>query len=199
MSPSLLNDIRQATRTLHRDVEARLGDEPSSWTLEQYVRLLQITHGIVRPLEAALEKRLGEIFSAPPPANRARRLEADLHSMGAAPRDVSCGLTVQTDAEAFGIGYVLQGSLLGGTVIARQIRQAVGAGTATGYFEMYGKGLGAAWSRYCASLNAFGEEASEQDRATAVSAAVAAFLAFDAAIDRVPVNLTTRRSLPKGT
>lgn len=209
MSPSLLNDIRHATRTLHRDVEARLGGGHSSWTLEQYVRLLQISHGIVQPLEPVLDERLGDIFSAPPPASRARRLEADLHSMGAAPRHVPCGLTVESDAEAFGIGYVLQGSLLGGTVISRQVRQAVGAVAATGYFEMYGKGLGAAWSRYCASLNAFGEEASEQDRAAAVSAAVAAFSAFDAAIDRVPlsqtgilakaVNLTTRRSLPGGT
>jgi heme oxygenase (biliverdin-IX-beta and delta-forming) len=185
MNHSLLDDIRHATRTLHRDVEARLGEGHSSWTAAPYVRLLQITHAIVVPLEPVLDARLGDIFSAPPPATRSRRLEADLRAMGAVIRAVPCELTVESNAEAFGVGYVLQGSLLGGAVISRQVRQAMGAGAATGYFGMYGTGLGAAWARYCASLNAFGEAASAADRAAAVSAAVAAFSAFDVAIDRL--------------
>lgn len=191
MSLSLLTDIRHATRTLHRDVEARLGNEHASWTAEAYVRLLQITHAVVRPLEPVLHERLGDVFSAPPPASRSRRLEADLQAMGAVSCAVPCELVVESDAEAFGIGYVLQGSLLGGAVISRQVRQAIGGVAATSYFEMYGDGLGAAWSRYCVSLNAYGESASATDRATAVSAAVAAFAAFDAAIGRVPVNAAT--------
>lgn len=199
MNLSLLTDIRHATRTLHRHVEARLGDGHSSWTAEQYVRLLQITHAIVDPLEPVLDERLGDVFSAPPPASRRRRLEADLHAMGAVTCAVPCDLVVESDAEAFGVGYVLQGSLLGGAVISRQVRQAIGTGAATGYFEMYGNGLGAAWSRYCASLNVFGERSSVADRASAVSAAVAAFSAFDVAIDRVPlkaVTLSGQKNLP---
>ena len=209
MSLSLLTDVRHATRTLHRHVEARLGDGHSVWTIEQYVRLLRITYAIVHPLEPALDARLGDVFSAPPPVNRSRRLLADLHAMGAEPRSVPCELVVESDAQAFGVGYVLQGSLLGGAVISRQVRQAIGSAAATGYFEMYGNALGAAWSRYCAALNAFGEAARVADRAAAVSGAVAAFSAFDRAIDRVSlietelhakaVNLTTRRSLPGGT
>jgi heme oxygenase len=197
--PLLLDDLRHATRTLHRHVEARLGEGHSSWTAEQYVRLLQITHAIVHPLEPVLDERLGDVFSAPPPANRCQRIEADLHAMGAVTCAVPCGLVVESDAEAFGVGYVLQGSLLGGAVISRQIRQTVGTGAATGYFEMYGNGLGAAWSRYCASLNAFGESARVADRAAVVSAAVAAFSAFGVAIDRVPikaVTLSSRTNVP---
>lgn len=188
MSVSLLDDMRHATRPLHRHVEARLGDGQSAWTIEQYVRLLQITHAIVHPLEPVLDARLGDVFRAPPPANRRCRLEADLHAMGAETRSVPCELVVESDAQAFGVGYVLQGSLLGGAVVSRQVRQAIGGGAATGYFGMYGNALGAAWSRYCASLNAFGEAAGAADRAAAVSAAVAAFSAFDLAIDRVPLS-----------
>jgi len=183
---NLLDDVRHGTRALHLRVEARLSDGHASWTLEQYIRLLRITHAVVQPLESVLDERLGDIFTAPPPDTRARRLEADLRAMGAVGGSVPCGLKIESDAGAFGVGYVLQGSLLGGAVISRQVRRTIGTGAATAYFDMYGQRLGAAWARYCASLNAFGEQASAMDRAAAVSAAVAAFSAFDAAIDRVP-------------
>jgi heme oxygenase (biliverdin-IX-beta and delta-forming) len=191
---TLLDDVRHATRALHHRVEARFGDGHSFWTLEQYIRLLRVTHAIVQPLEPLLDERLGEIFAAPPPVGRAQRLEADLEAMGAAADTVAGGLTVQTDAEAFGVGYVLQGSLLGGAIISRQVRRTAGTPAATTYVDMYGKGLGAAWARYCASLNAFGQQASGTDRAAVVSSAVATFAAFDAAIDRV--SLSERGATP---
>src|SRR5215208_672326 len=99
MRRSLLDDLRQATRVLHRQVEARLSDGQSSWTLQHYAGLLRITHAIVQPIERLLNERLGGIFSAPPPGSRVGRLEADLHAMGAAPAAVRCELSVASDAE----------------------------------------------------------------------------------------------------
>jgi len=85
-------------------------------------------------------------------------------------------------AAAFGAAYVLQGSLLGGAVIARTLRERLGlAGDAMTYLTMYGDRLGAAWREYCASLDAFGT-AHPGAWDAVIGAADGTFAAVDAAV-----------------
>ena len=185
----LLDRMRATTRARHAQLESRLGSHERPWTREKYGRLLQMSYAVIAPIEDLVVERLGALVAAPPPATRAERLRADLEDLGHAPR-VRAGSPpprVDSQAAAFGVGYVLQGSLLGGAVIARQVRSdCAGPEIPARYLELYGPDLPKVWLRYCAALNEFGREAAEAERQGAVVAASATFEAFGAALDSGP-------------
>lgn len=178
-----IDDVRHATRAPHQRIESRLGDDGSPWTLDRYRRLLQMTYAVIAPLELHLAERLGPVFAAPPPLTRAQCLEADLVALGASlPNVEQASVPVASLSDAIGAGYVLQGSLLGGAIISRQLRHDCGA-VRTSYLELYGRHLGAAWARYCAAVNEFGSSTSEADRQQVIASALRTFEAFDLALD----------------
>jgi heme oxygenase len=53
-------------------------------------------------------------------------------------------------AAAFGALYVVEGSTLGGTIIARQVERSLGftAGAGCSYFRSYGAALGPMWKAF---------------------------------------------------
>jgi heme oxygenase len=82
-------------------------------------------------------------------------------------------------AQALGEMYVLEGSTLGGHLIARDLRARLGpqiAG-ATRFFDGRGRALGPAWLSFRAALDEFGQ-ARPQDRAAALHGAQGAFAAL---------------------
>lgn len=181
--------LRAVTRARHDRLESRLGSHERPWTRETYGRLLQVSHAVIAPVEDLVVERLGGLVAAPPPSTRAERLRADLMELGldARPRAAPPRLQVDSRGAAFGVGYVLQGSLLGGAVIARQVRSdCAEPKIPTRYLELYGPDLPKVWARYCAALNEFGREAGEAERQGAVAAASATFDAFGAALDSGP-------------
>ena len=86
-------------------------------------------------------------------------LEHDLRLCGAQPADVitSAGpnLPPLTDrAAALGVLYVIEGSTLGGRLIARHLRQGgVIPADAFHYFEIYGADTGEMWRSVCRALD----------------------------------------------
>jgi heme oxygenase len=183
----LLTTLRLATRELHHRLEAQL-QPTTEWTLERYAAMLQAFHQVIAPVESHLCERLGDIFVPPPPLSRTERLRSDLRALGqkVLPPARETRLAVQSPAEAHGVGYVLQGSLLGGAAIARQVR-ACCAHTAEpfAYLNLYGAGLSAAWKEFCQALNVFGRDLSDADRHRATTAAAETFRAVGAAFARV--------------
>jgi heme oxygenase (biliverdin-IX-beta and delta-forming) len=187
--PRLLDTLRHATRAHHDAIERHLIADGGAWTHHRYGRMLRMFQAVITPIEATLVEHLGGLFAAPPPTTRAVRLAADLSALGLDPQAGSTlwpsrALTIASRAEAFGAGYVLQGSLLGGAVICRQIRSsdAIPHVPAT-YLELYGARLGEAWNRLCGGINAFGDTADVHQRELAVTAAIRTFQACDAAFD----------------
>jgi heme oxygenase len=187
--PRLLDTLRHATRAHHDAIERQLTADGGSWTRERYGRMLRMFQAVITPIEATLVDHLGGLFAAPPPATRAARLAADLSALGLDPqagstRWPSRALTITSRAEAFGAGYVLQGSLLGGAVICRQIRSSDAMPHVPAmYLELYGARLGDAWKRLCGAINAFGDTADVHQRELAVTAAINTFEACDAAFE----------------
>jgi heme oxygenase len=149
-----------------------------------------MSYAVIAPIEDLVVERLGALVAAPAAGHRAPSVSARISRISGTPR--GCGRVVHpravdSQAAAFGVGYVLQGSLLGGAVIARQVRSdCAGPEIPARYLELYGPDLPKVWLRYCAALNEFGREAAEPERQGAVVAASATFEAFGAALDSGP-------------
>lgn len=181
----LLSTLREGTREWHLRVEARL-QPAGQWTLVGYAAMLRAFHQVIHSLEPQLCKLLGDAFIPPPPFSRTDRIRKDLEELGAAPLTTYASpLRVESAADAYGIGYVLQGSLLGGAVIARQLRAAYSnQPVPTAYLELYGDELPGAWRRFCHELNSFGRKVTADERQQTTQAAIDTFRAFESAFER---------------
>lgn len=159
--------LRMATADQHRAIEALLqlappaggdGDGAFNSSLERYAAVL---HGFDRFLSwweprllAALPAALHDWFQA---RSRHGLLRQDLRELAARrpagmtrPEPAPPDLPLPGPAAAFGSMYVLEGSALGGQVIARAWRQAHGEGTwrAVRYFTGHGTETGRMWHEF---------------------------------------------------
>lgn len=177
---SVLDTLRQATAACHQQIEARMnwGD---SMDLARYGRVLQgfdaFLAGWEPAVRAALPARLHAWFDG-----RTRRgmLRHDLQVLGLPTlRDAHAVMDVDSSAAAFGSLYVMEGSALGGQLIARQLAQQHGLDADSGarYFIGWGAETGVHWREFRALCEReVGEHAA--DRGNAATAAVATFNAL---------------------
>ncbi len=168
--PGLMQRLRLETRDQHLKLERTVDLKSRFESRAGYVDLLQRMLGLHEPLEQSLLRLdwsgtgidLGERRKAP-------WLEADLLALGSSKEEIArlprCTSLPVLDTVARGIGclYVLEGSTLGGDVIAQQIakRLQLGPGSGGRFYASYGERLHPMWA-------AFGADA---DRACATEAA----------------------------
>lgn len=112
--------LRRRTRADHDAVDQvysrfDLGDASG------YRRFLRAQAACVIPLEAAVEARAAKILQDWPSRRRAALVLADLRELGDEPQPSGPVFRFDSDAEALGAVYVLEGSRLGGAVLARQV------------------------------------------------------------------------------
>lgn len=90
-------------------------------------------------------------------------------------RVCNLSLPLSNEAAAFGALYVVEGSTLGGTVIARHVEAVLGYGRDTGcaYFRSYGPDTGAMWRAFRERLASL----SSPEHDTAIIAAATATFA----------------------
>lgn len=150
----LLQALRDATSAQHRQVETLL---PPSWSTlgrEGYVAYLRRVAGFHLPVEARLFaahdwNALG--LSEAAARTRAPLLRADLAALGADVGTLPCAAElpdVQELGRALGALYVLEGSTLGGQVLARQVSRGA-AGVPTSFLNGAGDATGARWTSFC--------------------------------------------------
>lgn len=180
----LLAEIRSATAAAHARVERQV-DLTIPWNRDRYVRFLRATLAVVAPHEPVLRYLFGDT-RFPLLTGAADRLRDDIASLGASVDDrVATQVPlVSSEAHAFGAGYVLHGSLLGGQLIARTLESQLGLTTSELTYLRPAADVGPRWRAFTAELNAWGESASRECRTTAIDTALAVFDAFGIAFAR---------------
>ena len=177
----VLAALRQATADRHRSIESLLSLD-AALDLRRYGRMLRGFGLFLAAWEpqvrAALPRADAAWFTA---RSRRHLLEHDLQALRipATQRAGALrGFALDDAASAWGSMYVLEGSALGGQVIARQLAQqlAIGPDTGGAYFHGWGGETGAMWRQFRERLE--GELAG--DAAALERACAAAVATFDA-------------------
>ena len=154
----MLTDLlRDETRAQHTQLEAV---NPLPRSKAEYVEQLKKFFGYVEPWERALS----QVLPADDPIRAGREktpwLEDDLDffDIERAQREqlprVSELPSLSSRAEILGAVYVLEGSTLGGQIIARHLEEALGLRDGRGYryFLSYGSRVSAQWKTFRAEL-----------------------------------------------
>lgn len=148
--PDLSLRLRRETRDLHERLE-RTFALPASLT--EYRRQLLVMHGFVAPLEGQLllQRSLPEELLE----GRAKvpLLDADLErldvALGPLPRPLCADLPrIENPMQATGVMYVLEGSTLGGQMIARHVRATLGVDVPCSYYQSYGPEVPSKWEQF---------------------------------------------------
>lgn len=166
---SFVQHLRHATAADHRTVDARYGGFRLDDT-DDY-RCFLMAHGRALPsIEAALAGTSGLPAWRP----RSALLAGDLASLGVdLPQPL--GVTLDAEAERWGALYVMEGSRLGGQLLAR----AVPKGLSSSYLSaVHHKGE---WRALLTAIDARAIAAGEAWRAAATTGARAAFALYDRA------------------
>jgi heme oxygenase len=152
---TLLERLRVETRPAHDQIERAVDLDGSTDSIARYRSLLERFYGFYAAWEPAAEPVIDDdaFFQ---PRRKLGLLEHDLRALGLGTADIAklprCTALVPmaSPAAAFGAMYVTEGSTLGGTVIARRIRDALGLNETTGcaFFRSYGRATGAMWTAF---------------------------------------------------
>ena len=179
LAPPPMLQLRQATRLVHKRIEASLPVLDPHLTRERYTRVVEALHGFY----AAVEPMVADALACGDDRWRQHAklplLATDLRALGRAPDHIDrlprCTTMPypRTASHALGILYVLEGATLGGQIIAKSLRArlAIEVDTGAAFFHGYGDATGSMWSRFSEHVD---RSASIQTDA-AISAAIETF------------------------
>jgi len=177
---SLLAQLRAATSALHGQLDAALGLQDERITRESYAAFLRGSLAALAPLEVQLRPWLPA--DEPP---RCDLLRSDLLALGVA-ADVPALPDVppiDSPGAAWGARYVIEGSALGGVVLARAFDARLGLrGEAVRYLTLHGAGLAQRWRSFLIDLEEFGKTATAVVRSDACETAKAVFNLYSAGL-----------------
>jgi len=186
-TPTLLARLREATRASHAQLDAAV----RITTAADYVRFLQASLAALEILEPVVAQAVPALVSVERvPAARADL--AELHSTVLPPQPLAWAPT--TASAGLGAAYVLEGSTLGGLVIAARV-EALGI-TATRYLRLRGKHTSRRWHAFLEALDVSALHTTDAERGLVCDAACAAFQHYtDAyrAAGMVPLPMTSSR------
>jgi heme oxygenase len=171
-SPESLRDaLRTATAARHHALDRALAGAFSS--VAAYARYLRAIGRATAPIERVVVAH-GLVESG----GRIEAIGRDLRALVGVASDLERdGWGPETFAEAAGAAYVLEGSTLGGLVLARDVEARLRVG-ATAFLRLRGTGTAAAWQRFVGRLESWGADATPTDRGSAERGATLAFQAF---------------------
>jgi heme oxygenase len=188
---SVLGALRAATAGHHQAVETLLRLDPTALERGRYARVLAGFGAFVPSWEPLVRRRLpARLQGWFDQRSRLPQLRRDLAVLGVPMQpgavDLAAALPLPDLAAAFGSMYVLEGSALGGQLIARGLnaRWALGPHNGAAYFTGWGAHTGAQWADFRRRLaQEVGPEPAARDSACA--AAVRTFDALGLTFERV--------------
>lgn len=143
--------------------------------MDAYARFLRASLEAAAPVEAAVERVLGAEF----PALRGAALRADLAALGEPSSATAAGFSLADEAHGIGAAYVIEGSALGGLVLATAVRHALGPHVPTRYLQLRGPETPARWRWFLEKVRRF-DAWSDASRADACAAASRVFEVYAA-------------------
>lgn len=153
--------VKESTKTLHEEVEQLLLPQLTGIRDgDDYAAVLKMFYGFFYPLETNLLHTL-TATDLPDLAERrkASSIVQDLQRIGHAEAKIPLCTAlppIQSKAQAFGVLYVLEGSTLGGKMIAKMLRKNNAAAVpedALHFFFGYGEETGSKWKTFLQALN----------------------------------------------
>lgn len=183
----ILAKLKEQTAEQHQRLEIKLDILARLSSPQGYKSLLEQFYGFYRPLEI----HLGSVMCLPGSLSNftARRktplLEKDLLFLDLSERDLAelpqCQKlpTVESEAQAFGCLYVLEGATLGGQIISKYVADKLGYERERGatFFKSYGAEVRAMWCGFVQALREYATAHDADDEV--VAAAVDTFDKFD--------------------
>ncbi|MEV7189090.1 biliverdin-producing heme oxygenase [Kitasatospora sp. NPDC093102] len=181
--PTFVQRLRESTHDVHAQQEQDLAFLSSLETREAYTGVLAAFLGLHQPLEAGLADADWTAFP-PPGASRAAAIRSDLAELGWSAADIAaapmCPDLPAVDGlpAAIGVRYVLDGSALGGLLIARWIsdRLELPPGFAQSFFGGRGRDPRRDFRGFLTAADASGLTPAAEQRA--VDAALETFAVF---------------------
>lgn len=177
-----LSSLKRSTHQAHLDAEAAVAFIRPGGTLDDYRHFLSRLLGFHAPIEDVFAGHAGLAAVGFDAAARRKRtlLEQDLRELGvdpdAAPRCRALPACADT-AQALGVGYVIEGSTLGGAAVrSRMAHLDPAARAATTFLRGYRDQTGPRWRAFCALAHR--ELGAEADLTRAITAARATFAAL---------------------
>jgi heme oxygenase len=159
---SILLELQQRTAPHYRALEETAGIWAALSARYPHTNLLVHFFAIYSALETRLVLLEDLPHWLPDLSRRWKRatLESDLKLLGISNEDrFVCSIIpdIQTIASALGWLYVLEGSTLGGQIIAREVHTRLGFGPNSGcqFFSSYGSEVGAMWTAFGGHLESF--------------------------------------------
>jgi heme oxygenase len=177
----LAAQLKERTREEHALLERKMLDRISSIAkASDYVDLLSLLYGYY----AAVESQLTKYFQDPSRADLLRRQKACriLEDMTIfAPghqRPALCVKLPEVNSfyNALGVLYVLEGSTLGGRIIARLISRKLGVDSGLNFFLSYGNDVDKMWASFKLILQ---EPFTPEQKAEVVAGALQTFRTFN--------------------
>lgn len=182
----LLLRLRTETRPYHDSLEQNVFNQAltaGTLTAANTTHFLAKMYGFMRPYEAALQQHAATFAPAWTLTQRFRAnlILRDLHRSAEAPGLPECPTMppLHTTAQLLGAMYVMEGSTLGGQVIARQLAKA--DIPLRHYFSGYGERTGPMWKTFCQLLT---EAATTTNQDEIVASASLTFKQLDAWINQ---------------
>lgn len=180
----ILNRLKLETADLHQRVENRFRIMDPTLTRQGYVLKLERLLGFHQPLETLIEPWRDRLAIDWDARRKAHLLRADLEFLGRTPAEIAqlpcCkALPELTDLGAvLGCVYVLEGSTLGGRMIAGHLAQHLGVvpGQGASFFSPYGDELMPRWRSFQQRLAELANSATPEDRI--IDGARATFISF---------------------
>ncbi len=182
----ILQQLRDITHDAHRQLEGRVNLLGREWSLEFYRALLEKFYGFYAPLEPAIFAHLQwqDWNFAVEPRRKIHWLHRDLQFLGLSAAQISAlphsKYLPRADnfARAVGCAYVLEGSTLGGQIIARHLKKQLNLPSdGCRFFAAYGERTGAMWREFVALLSDY--ETSQKERSELLESARMTFGALE--------------------
>lgn len=178
---NLVTDIlKKETAQYHDEIEQKLASNKlfeGTFNQDDYYKMLIVNHQFIQALEPEIKALLKiedlELLNKIN-LNKLQLLEKDLVELNLKINEPIKVEVLKNRAEALGALYVIEGSMLGGMVIAKQLKKYPELEQAGfNYFGHYGQDIGPIWKSFVAYLNE--NIISEEDQNDTLNGAIKAY------------------------
>lgn len=150
--------LKEQTKQQHDDTEAKLQSQKifdKSYTLDDYKTLLIHNYKLISRYEPQIHNQLQNYPELKLELrSKIDALKTDLDHLNIKTDNEVSIHNLENEAEAFGALYVMEGSTLGGNVIAKQLkRNPEFENVEFNYFGVYGENTGPYWQEFKAIID----------------------------------------------